>query len=355
MRICFILGTAAELIKILPVIREVDARQWTWHGLSTGQSPVGLRRQWLDFGLPEEKLQTAVLSEKDLASSFAAFNWFCRAWWVRPEINADFALVHGDTLSTLAGAQWGKRARIPVVHVEAGLRSSQLFSPFPEEICRRWVSRKASLHMAPDAWASGNLHRAGFSKGVVNTGANTLADAVKGVLGGEKSSSDARYAIVNIHRFENLNSNAKWQFIAEVLLQAAEKMQLRIVMHAPTELKIEDNPVWKSKLQAHGAQFLPRQPFSTFVRQLADAQCVITDGGSNQEECFYLGKPCLILRGETERREGLGENCVLAKWDKAIVDDFLSAPQRFSRSVQFPAVSPSRVICDELENSLGKI
>lgn len=348
MRLCFVLGTAAELIKIVPVIEEARARGWEWRALSTGQSPRALARQWEDFKLPVENFDVAMVTTDDLATSREALSWFWRAWWQKPRIKADHVIVHGDTLSTLIGAHWAKGLGIPVGHVEAGLRSKRLFSPFPEEISRRLVSRWSKLHFAPDAWAEENLELAGYTRGVVNTGANTLVDAVRLMLDQSSGQSAENYAVVNVHRFENLNSPARWDFISRTLLQAADKAELRVVMHAPTATKIAQNPDWRKRMEAKGARFFKRQPFSQFIREIYGAAFVISDGGSNQEECYYLGKPCLLLRAETERREGLGESCVLSLFDPQIVGDFLANPMRFARPPVFPRVSPSQLICDAL-------
>jgi len=86
-----------------------------------------------------------------------------------------------------------------------------------------------------------------------------------------------------------------------------------------------------------------------FIRLLAKAHYVISDGGSNQEECHYLGKPCLLLRSESERREGLGGSCVLSHFNMDLVEQFLKSPQSWSRPPSWPLQSPSRLICDSLE------
>src|SRR5690606_22023914 len=110
--------------------------------------------------------------------------WFTRAACAgkaraRELMPDGFVIVHGDTLTTLIGARWGRKLGLPVVHVEAGLRSKSLFNPFPEEINRRLVSRRAKYHMVPDATAEENLKKAGVGGEIVNTGGNTLMDAVR--------------------------------------------------------------------------------------------------------------------------------------------------------------------------------
>jgi UDP-N-acetylglucosamine 2-epimerase (non-hydrolysing) len=364
-RLWFVLGTAAELIKVFPVIKEAGERGIPWLTVSTGQSAVGFMRQWEDFDLPQTHLLSALATHADLARSSAALKWFLRAWYASPYKwfehgrqvlgegtgGKDYIVVHGDTLSTLVGSKWASRLGIDIVHVEAGLRSSRLFSPFPEEINRRLVSRKVRFHMVPDSWAANNLKKAGYDDGIIDTGSNTLVDAVRMFAAARPQGESKNYVMVNIHRFENLNSGKRWQFIVDTLKKAAAKWELRAVMHPQTAAKIAAHPGLRADLEGFGVKFMERMPFSQFIRQLANAEFVISDGGSNQEECFYLGKPCLLLRNETERREGLGGPCILSKFESTIVDDFLKDPGRFARPPAWPENSPSRLILDVLKTA----
>jgi UDP-N-acetylglucosamine 2-epimerase (non-hydrolysing) len=362
MTLRFILGTAAELIKMYPLIKEAEAQDIPWVVISTGQSPIGFRHQWEDFKLPLNRLVSAVATEKDLGTSRAAMKWFLRAWFANPKNwfqksraaladstkGCDFYLVHGDTLSTLVGTKWGSKLKGDVVHVEAGLRSSHLFSPFPEEINRRLVSRRARLHMAPNSWAADNLRAAGIHKGVMNTGGNTLSDAVRLFATAAAPTTAKPYVMVNVHRFENLNSATKWRFIAETLKKAAVKYELRMVMHPQTREKLNADSRLKTELEVMGVKLLERMRFSEFINQLANSEYVISDGGSNQEECYYLGKPCLLLRAETERQEGLNGPCVLTKFNWATTNAFLENPKSYARKPAWPEESPSQLILKEL-------
>jgi len=345
MKLWFVLGTAAELIKIYPVIREATARGVAWKIVSTGQSPVGLVRQAADFQISPADLIAPVKSSRDLESSAGALKWFTRAWRTRPDWYDDGTLmVHGDTLSTLVGAHWGEALGAEVVHVEAGLRSPHLLSPFPEEINRRLVSKLAKFHMAPSPTAAANLRSAGIETGIVDTGGNTLADAIRLFAGPSPAHGD--FALVNIHRYENLRSPLRWKRILETVEKAANGRPVIWVQHPQTKKKIK--PKWRAKMEASGVTFLERLPFSVFIKQLSEAAFLISDGGSNQEECSYLGVPCLLMRNESEREEGLGENNVLSHFDEKVIDSFLADPRAHARSPRWPLKSPSAVILDAL-------
>jgi UDP-N-acetylglucosamine 2-epimerase (non-hydrolysing) len=345
MKLWFVLGTAAELIKIYPLIREAGARGIPWKIVSTGQSPVGLVKQAADFAISPADLIAPVKSSRDLESSAAALKWFTMAWRTKPAwYDGGLLVVHGDTLSTLVGAHWGEALSADVVHVEAGLRSPHLLSPFPEEINRRLVSKLAKFHMAPGPRAAENLREAGIEKGIVDTGGNTLADAIRMFAAPSEARGD--FALVNIHRFENLRSPAKWKSILRTVEKAATGRPLIWVLHPQTKAKIK--PKWRAKMEASGVTFTDRLPFSVFIKQLSEAAFLISDGGSNQEECSYLGVPCLLMRNESERDEGLGENNILSRFDDEVIGRFLENPRAHARPPRWPARSPSAVIMDAL-------
>lgn len=350
----FILGTAAELIKLYPVIRLARESGHKVRLVATGQSRENLLMQFRDFSLPEGELFWLVESHGDLAKSSSALKWFSRAMFASKsrarELMPDgFMIVHGDTLSTLVGARLGRKLGLKVVHVEAGLRSSSLFNPFPEEIDRRLVSRWAEIHMCPDQTAEGNLKRAGVSGTIINTGGNTLMDAVR--LSGESAESGKPFVLVNVHRFENLNSEPRWKAIVDCVVRASEKLPVVFVTHPQTRHKLNQDVKTRALLESSRIEIRERMPFSEFIGLLKASSYLITDGGSNQEECSYLGKPCLILRDATERVEGLETCCLLSRFEPALIERFMSNPNSFRAQPAFTNASPSQTILDRLQGS----
>lgn len=363
----FCAGTAGELIKLYPLLRLAEKRGLAWTFVSTGQSAVNFWTQWDDFQLPRSKAVTLIDTTHDLTRSTQALAWWLRCVTLRLgtvreklrqatgalPLPTDHWVVHGDTLSTLAGAILGRRLSVPIAHVEAGLRSSSLLSPFPEEINRRLVSRLTSRHFGQDQRAVENLRQA--SGLVLNTRGNTLYDALMAVIEDPAFATaddlpEGRYAVANLHRFENLNSPTRWEAHCQTLLTAASQMPTYLVLHPPTQAKLEGDPITKKRLESGGVKLLPRQPFTRFTRLMEGAEFLLSDGGSNQEECYYLGKPCLLLRDTTERIEGLdGGPCVLSKFEAPAIAGFLKDPAQFKRDpVRFDR-SPSELILDSLE------
>lgn len=360
----FCAGTAGELIKLFPLLREVD--QYThlsWRFLFTGQSPVNFWRQWEDFGLDNNSAVSLQSTTKDLQKTSQALAWFFKAVMTAPSTLRDHCMhafisspqardiwvVHGDTLSTLLSSIWAKRMGGVIAHIEAGLRSKYILRPFPEEINRRIVSKMATLHFPQDEVARNNLISQSVKGRVILTNGNTLYDALEVLsdsnLGG--ALPEPPFVIANIHRNENLNNSARWECILKTLCLAAQDQPVYLVMHPPTEFKLKVDVAAKKRLTKAGVVTLPRITFRRFIQLIDKSRYIISDGGSNQEECAYLGKPCLILREESEREEGLNASCRLSKFDDYIIRDFISNPDKFRRERLIFSRRPSSIIVDE--------
>jgi UDP-N-acetylglucosamine 2-epimerase (non-hydrolysing) len=355
-RLNFIVGTAAELIKLYPVIRAAMNRGDQVKVVSTGQAHGNFMMQYREFGLPMEILDYLVPSEGDLKRTAEALRWFLRALFVsRKRARAKMltgeravAVVHGDTLSTLIGAVIARRLGLPVAHIEAGLRSPRLLNPFPEEVTRRWVSRLADYHFAPSAEAEANLIRARVKGLVVNTHGNTLVDAVRLVTGGPFEIPTGPYAICNVHRFENLNSPERWKISIETALMAASKLKIIFILHPQTRHRLENDHENMKALEKSGVVLRDRLSFTAFLTLLKGAEFLISDGGSNQEECSYLGKPCLLMREATERHEGLDGPCVLSRFDRKVIKDFIENWRHYRAPTPKESASPSLIILEAL-------
>lgn len=345
MKIFFFVGTAAELIKVYPLILEAKLRSFSWKVLASGQSAKNLEAQLNDFGILSEDVIWCENRRCDLKSGLDALLWFMKALFVskktlRERIGASsfdlddaVFIVHGDTLSTLMGSIYAKRLGLKLCHVEAGMRSHDLWNPFPEEICRKLVTRLATLHFAPGEKALRNLIEEKAQGSVVDTRENTIVDTIECLSSDQvlHPSSGGKFVLANIHRFENLLSKERVEIIISTLLRAAQDYPVILVAMPNTQHFLDANPQMKTKLLAANVSILPRQSFSKFVPMLKNCEYLITDGGSNQQEAHYLGKPCLLMRSKTEGAEGLRENCVLSGFDKAVIESFLANFQIYAR------------------------
>ena len=240
-----------------------------------------------------------------------------RARYSQIDLSKALMIVHGDTVSTYMGARIGRSLGMIVCHVEAGLRSHHLFNPFPEEIDRLLTSRVARIHFAPGNGAASNLK---YVKGrVINTRQNTLVDSLRMSSGFPLMDEDVRkilgsgklYFVFVMHRQENLINEIFFKKILDLVMRESKNMRMVFILHKITENKLRDMDLLNDLKNNEDVSLVARVNYFDFMKLLVGAEYVITDGGSNQEELYYMGKPCFILRNVTERTEGLGKNAVL--------------------------------------------
>jgi UDP-N-acetylglucosamine 2-epimerase (non-hydrolysing) len=361
--ILVVFGTTGELIKLAPVLVRLRERGHRFLLATTGQQveqiPTFLRQfglpqphVWLGRGAHGRDLRTNGDIPRWLASVLRSFRrqgrWFGAQ--LREGAGRPLVLVHGDTMTTVLGAAMGRVLRVPVAHIESGLRSFDLFHPFPEELNRRVTSRIASIHYAPGPWAASNLTR---HHTVVDTGSNTVRDSLALVPNSPALPTlpinGGPYGVVSLHRFELLNNRRLLGETIEALAQSTSRVPLVFIDHPVTAAALE-----RFRLEGFfdHERFvrIARLPFFDFVPLERQSAFVVTDSGGSQEECFYLDRPCLVLRGRTERREGLGENVVLSKMRLDVLRNFLGDPSRFRRRTTLPSTSPTDVIVADLES-----
>jgi len=367
MKLWFTMGTAAELIKMFPVIQEAQNAKIPWYLWSTGQGSTNFWMQYDDLQLPRS--QAFCLDEKarDLETSIQAIKWLTRnilrskkslqreitsKIGTSPQAN-DIVVVHGDTFSTFLGSVYAKRLGLKLAHVEAGMRSGDIFNPFPEEINRRLVSRWTDFHFAPDIEAANHLTEEKHQGKIVVTGGNSVYDALISTLKLARPTDLPKgdYVVANLHRFENLQSKDRWNKMIDALIQAQKYAPVYFVMHPPTEARLALDSEAQKKLKNAGVHLLGRQSYTRFVHLLAGAKFVLTDGGSNQTECAYLGLPCLILRDKTELGDGLGLNCILSRFDQKVIENFLANTDQFKKPQLLLPDSPSKKIIQEISEN----
>ncbi|NBW80662.1 UDP-N-acetylglucosamine 2-epimerase [bacterium] len=240
-------------------------------------------------------------------------------------------LVHGDTVSTFIGGFAGWCAGGEIVHVEAGLRSFNLLRPFPEEFCRVVVSRFARWAFCPGDWACGNLLKSGRvgQLKIVNTQENTLLDGMRMALSTQlapqvSAQLPARFFLFVCHRQENLLDKEFLEGIISRMVQKSSEIPCVTIIHKPAEVALASLGLLEKLTRNPNIIALPRQSYFDFTHLLERAEFVVTDGGSNQEECYFLGKACLVLRKESERREGLGHNALLSMKDFSVAKDWVT-------------------------------
>lgn len=235
---------------------------------------------------------------------------------VLEQVRPDRVLVHGDTTTAMTAALAAFQRRLPVGHVEAGLRTYDLHKPWPEEMNRRIVDLACDLLFAPSDRAASNLARERLQGRVIVTG-NTVIDAVQqaqAVLAADpglsaridaglpKVDPNKQVIVVTAHRRESFGP--KLHRICHALRRLARRGDVEIIFPVHLNPNVRD-PVHRILGGLENVHLLPPQNYFPFVRLLQDAALVLTDSGGVQEEAPALGKPVLVMRDVTERPEGV--------------------------------------------------
>jgi UDP-N-acetylglucosamine 2-epimerase (non-hydrolysing) len=255
------------------------------------------------------------------------------------QLRPDVLLVHGDTTTAFAAALAAFYLEIPVGHVEAGLRTYNIKSPYPEEFNRQAIDSVSSYHFAPTDSARNNLLREGKRADTIFVTGNTAIDALRTTVRADYShpdldwAADSRLVMLTAHRRENLGESMRVIFRA-VLRVVRESPDIKVIY--PVHLNPAVGSAARDILGAH-----PRirliEPLGAldFHNFLARAHLILTDSGGIQEEAPSLGKPVLVLRDTTERPEGISagtlllagtdEACVYERFTRLLCDDALYA------------------------------
>lgn len=362
MTLYFFIGTEAELIKIFPLIIRAKERGIEYRVIASGQNDITKGRVLqfangghIDLQLSEEKNITK--------SSSGLLKWYLSTTKLAKREITDTLLkdgnsseicmvVHGDTVSTVMGAYAGKKLGMKVAHIEAGLRSHHWFNPFPEEIDRMLVSRVASFHFAPGENATENLKG---KKGVCNTGINTLYESYQYALKQECREAiidelqGEDYFVLVVHRQENVSNTDLMKQMIVKAKAVSKQHRCVLVLHKITEIKLQEMGLMDEIRTDNGFVTVPRMDYFDFMKLLKGSQFVITDGGSNQEELSYMGKPALILRKSTERGEGIGENALLYQSNPSEIDYFVDHYMDYRRDEVVYQEKVADLILDKLE------
>jgi UDP-N-acetylglucosamine 2-epimerase (non-hydrolysing) len=314
-------GTRPEALKLAPVVdalRRGDAIRPVI--VSSGQHPTMFHQGLAAFGLKPDHDLVVRRDTGTQAELVAGLIQQLDALLERDEPAA--VLVQGDTATALAGALAAFWRRIPVVHLEAGLRSHDLTAPFPEEANRRMIDQISALHLAPTRAAAANLRADGIRPATIHVTGNTIVDAVLAVAGrttrfverrldgvDARLSAGQRLVLVTVHRRES------WGEPLRSVLQAVRDL---LASHPDVfvVLPTHPNPAVRAEVTSalDGASRVVLTPpvgYPDLVRLLERSTLVLSDSGGIQEEAPSFGVPVLVLRDRTERMEAVRAGCAV--------------------------------------------
>ena len=334
-RILSVFGTRPEAIKMCPLVQELGRRE----GIESLCCVTAQHRQMLDSVLevfhvkpdwdldimtPRQTLST--ITSKCLTGMDEAID----------ALKPDMILVHGDTSTTFAGALSAFYHQVPVGHVEAGLRTYDKYSPFPEEMNRKLVSAIADLYFCPTVNNRKNLEREGITEGLFVTG-NTVIDALKTTVRPDYRFTtdelnhlpygEKKILLVTCHRRENYGEPMRNIMLA--LRQIAEEnrdVELVYPVHLSPVVREAVDTYLRGAPRVHLIDPLPADEMHNLM---ARSYLVLTDSGGLQEEAPALGKPVLVMRRETERPEAVAAGTV--KLCGVVQDDIVTMAERLIR------------------------
>ena len=307
-KVMLVFGTRPEAIKMCPLVNELKTRK----EIETAVCVTGQHRQMLDQVLeafsvvPDYDL--SVMKERQTLFDVTT-NILNRIREVLEAVRPDVVLVHGDTSTTFVTALACYYLQIPVGHVEAGLRTYNIYSPYPEEFNRQAVGIIAAYHFAPTELSKENLLKEGKKPETIYVTGNTAIDALKTTVRKDYThpvlewAKDSRLIMITAHRRENLGEPMKHMFRA-----------IRRVCDEHPDIKavypIHMNPAVRETAQAilgddERIRIIEPLDVLDFHNFLARSYLILTDSGGIQEEAPSLGKPVLVMRDTTERPEGI--------------------------------------------------
>lgn len=343
--ILFVFGTRPEVIKLAPVILELKKYPDKYNVIvcNTEQQKELSNQTLAYFGLkadlnldcmkPNQSLmevQTRILTALDK---------------VFKEHTIDATIVQGDTMTVLCGALASFYNKIPVYHVEAGLRSYDIYEPFPEEVMRQMTSRVATLHFAPTEKNRNALLKENISDDKIHVVGNTVIDALfclsdetlnsaKSYFEGKGINVDDKLVLITAHRRENHGERI------DRIINAIEFLAKKYADHTFI-IPVHPNPNVKNKIHSRlenyqNIKLLEPLDYPYLVYLMKNAKLILTDSGGIQEEAPSFGCPTLVMRYETERQEGIDAGVSIlvgADYDKIIShsEDVLSKSRAETR------------------------
>jgi UDP-N-acetylglucosamine 2-epimerase (non-hydrolysing) len=316
-----IFGTRPEAIKMAPVIKAIEQEP----ALNSVVCVTAQQREMLDqvlklFDITPDHDLNLMTSNQELSELTAKV--LTGLQQVLSEVKPDLVVVHGDTTTTMAATLAAFYQQIPVGHVEAGLRTHNIYSPWPEEINRQVTSRIATLNFAPTELSRQNLLSENIEQSSITVTGNTVIDALLSVVNKFRADDTLRaqleasipsldpnrkLLLVTGHRRENFGDG--FENICRALAELADNAGLEIIYPVHLNPNVQ-GPVHETLGDHDNIQLIEPLDYLPFVYLMEKANIILTDSGGIQEEAPSLGKPVLVMRDTTERPEAVDEGTV---------------------------------------------
>jgi len=349
--IIFVFGTRPEIIKLAPIILEMKKKDSDYKVLlcNTEQQKELSNQTLAYFGLKADynldcmrENQTLLEVQSRILTSIDKFF---------KENKIDAVIVQGDTMTVLCGALTGFYHKIPVFHVEAGLRSYDIYEPFPEEVMRQMTSRVAELHFAPTGVNREALIRENIQPDKIHVVGNTVIDALSCLSDEVVENSrqffsekqiiiDDKLVLITAHRREN--HGKRIDHIIDAIKYLAEKYNDHTFV-----IPVHPNPnvhdkIYERLRKYENIKLLPPLDYPNLVYLMKNAKLILSDSGGIQEEAPTFGCPVLVMRYETERKEGIeaGVSKLVGADFKKIIEESEKVLSRGKSETRLTAKNP---------------
>tara|TARA_Y100000590_G_scaffold429149_1_gene541366 strand:- start:1821 stop:2948 length:1128 start_codon:yes stop_codon:yes gene_type:complete len=355
-KLLFVFGTRPEAIKMAPVINQFKGDQTNF---KTYVAVTAQHREMLDQVLSIFKIKPDydlnVMAQNQSLEKLTN-NIILGVSEILDKVDPDIVFVQGDTTTTFASALASFYKKIRVAHIEAGLRTNNIYSPFPEEINRRMTSAISSLHFPPTKISQNNLLNEGIRSDTIKMVGNTVIDSLLEV----SKNIDYENQKYNNYFLENYNINFNrkkiilvtghrresfglgFENICYAIKHVAENNDVKIIYPVHLNPKVQD-PVKKILSGISNIHLIPPLDYLPFIFLMKKSYIILTDSGGIQEEAPSLGKPVLIIRDTTERPEGIEygtSKLVGTKSEKIISEINLLIKNKVEYDKMSKAISP---------------
>ncbi|TYR72620.1 UDP-N-acetylglucosamine 2-epimerase (non-hydrolyzing) [Rossellomorea vietnamensis] len=361
-KVMLVFGTRPEAIKMCPLVKEIKTRE----NLKTFVCVTGQHKEMLTQVLDAFKVvpdyNLAIMKEKQTLFD-VTINILEKMKGVLEEVKPDVVLVHGDTSTTFVTSLACFYLQIPVGHVEAGLRTYNIYSPYPEEFNRQAVGLVAKFNFAPTEMSKQNLLKEGKYPSSIYVTGNTAIDALNTTVREDYSheqiewASDSRLIMITAHRRENLGEPMRNMFKAiKRIVDEFPDIKAVYPIHMNPVVREAANEILGNNDRVRIIEPLEVLDFHNF---LSRSYLILTDSGGIQEEAPSLGKPVLVMRDTTERPEGISAGTLklvgteeenIYKNFKLLLEDKTEYEKMSKASNPYGDGFASKRIADVLEN-----
>lgn len=323
--IYFFIGTKAQAIKCIPLINLLSSKQKLKVQIVNSGQHAKITEVIFENANKNVSHINLYSKQENISKylkgllwmlSFVFNNLILHTLNKSKDSRGNICIVHGDTISTLLGLLWAKRNRCRVLHLESGLTSNSIYNPFPEEIIRKITTRFSDILICFDDDSYKRLFNSYSSKYIFKVTENTVMETLGNRL---EEVNKSNIVTATLHRTENILSKKRLRMFLDLLTKLSHSFVVNWYLHEPTI-----NAIKKHKIQVPPSiKLYDLIDHKDFIFKLKKSKIVVTDGGSIQEECFYLGSTTIIWRKKTERPYAMNENMFISNFDINKSFDFI--------------------------------